>query len=89
MSALPKIRPISDMRIHQSEILEDLSKGPVILAQRSHAAAVLVSLDMWNELIERLEDAEDALAATEAQQNPGPSMSLEDYIAKRGDSVPA
>ena len=88
MSALPKIRPISDMRIHQAEILDDLSNGPVILAQRSHAAAVLVSFEMWNELIERLEDAEDALAAMEAQQNPGPSMTLEDYAIRRGESVP-
>jgi prevent-host-death family protein len=88
MAALPKVRPISDLRIRGSEVLEELSEGPVILALRGHAAAVLVSLDAWNRLIERLEDAEDALEVAEARQSPGPSVSLEEYMRRRGESVP-
>jgi PHD/YefM family antitoxin component YafN of YafNO toxin-antitoxin module len=60
MSALPTVRPISDVRTRQAEILEKIEEGPVILANRGHAAAVLLSLDAYNALIARLEDAEDA-----------------------------
>lgn len=37
-----------------------LDRGPVILAQRSRAAAVLVSAAQWDQLIRRVAEAEGA-----------------------------
>jgi PHD/YefM family antitoxin component YafN of YafNO toxin-antitoxin module len=88
VSVIPEIRPFSDLRIRQAEILEKLSEGPVVLAQRGRAAAVLVELEVWNRLIQRLEDLEDALEVIEARQNPEPAVSLEEYIARRDEVVP-
>jgi len=89
MTAIPRILPFSDLRIRQAEVLSMLSDEPIVLSQRGRPAAVLVSLEKWDELIARLEDAEDALDAIEAQRHPEPGMSLEEYIARRGLDVPA
>ena len=67
MSAIPKILPISDLRIRQAEVLEALSDEPLVLAQRGRPAAVLVSVERWNRLMERLELLEDSLEAAEIQ----------------------
>ncbi len=87
MSAIPKIVPFSDLRIRQAEVLEALTQGPVILAQRGRPSAVLVSIEKWNELIERLEEAEDTLEAIEVERNPEPGADLEEYLEKRGIDV--
>jgi len=65
MSAIPKILPLSDLRIRQGAVLEELAEGPVVLAQRGRPAAVLVSAERWNRLLERLEFLEDSLDAAE------------------------
>jgi prevent-host-death family protein len=88
MNAIPKILPFSDLRVRQSEVLDMLSDEPIVLAQRGRPAAVLVSVEAWNDLIERLEEAEDALDAIEAQRHPESAMELEEYMAKRGHGVP-
>ena len=89
MAALPTVRPISDLRIRQAEVLAELSEGPVILANRGHAAAVLVSLDMWNRLIERMEDAEDALDLIEARRISQGFVDFDDSLTKQASHVSA
>ena len=54
MGMVTEVLPISDLRHRQNEILASLQKGPVILTQRGRGAAVLLSLDEWNMLLERL-----------------------------------
>jgi PHD/YefM family antitoxin component YafN of YafNO toxin-antitoxin module len=49
-----RIVPVSDMAHKQQAVLEMADKEPVILAQRSKARAVLVSIQQWNELEARL-----------------------------------
>jgi prevent-host-death family protein len=86
---LPELVPISDLRTRQGEILAGLKEGPVILTQHSRAAAVLVSTDQYNRMVEMLEDLQDALDAKEARQNAEPAIGFEEYLAKRGASVSA
>jgi prevent-host-death family protein len=63
MDRVPTIAPISDMRLRQAEIVEKAKTGPVVLTERgSKPALVVVSPEMWNDLVERLEDLEDAVA---------------------------
>lgn len=68
MDAVPEMIPISKLRLVQNEVLRKLDNGPVVLAQRSKAAAVLVSPKQWNELLERLELLEDSLDAVEIKE---------------------
>lgn len=62
MEHVPQIVPISEMKLNQPEVMEKLVAGPVILAHRSKAAAVLVSVTQWDRMITYIEDLEDALA---------------------------
>ena len=68
MSAIPELVPISQLRLKQSEVLNRLAEGPVILTQHGQGSAVLVSIEQWNRMIETLEDFQDALDAALIQQ---------------------
>ncbi|MCB0111420.1 MAG: type II toxin-antitoxin system Phd/YefM family antitoxin [Caldilineaceae bacterium] len=61
MERVPQIVPISEMKLNQPEVMEKLEAGPVILANRSRAAAVLVSVEQWDRMVTYIEDLEDAL----------------------------
>lgn len=50
---------VSGFRSNYDAALKNLVKGPVFLLQRSSLAAILVSPQEWNALIERLEYLED------------------------------
>ncbi|NJN83439.1 MAG: type II toxin-antitoxin system Phd/YefM family antitoxin [Caldilineaceae bacterium] len=67
MNAVMQTIPISDLRFHQSEILDKLSTAPVVLTRQGRETAVLVSPQEWNSIVEQLEDLEDALAVAEAR----------------------
>jgi prevent-host-death family protein len=74
MSLIAEVAPISDLRHRQNEIIEALVEGPVILTQRGHGTAVLLSMEQWKrmmrqlgELWEVLEEAEDVRAVDEIE----------------------
>lgn len=83
IATIPEIRPFSDLRIRQHELVDQLADGPIVLSQRGRASAVLVSIEDWNVLVERLEELDDALALIEARQSPEPAISIDDYMAAR------
>jgi prevent-host-death family protein len=84
-----EVIPISELRKRQAEVLASLEKGPAILTQHGKGAAVLLSLDAYNRLLEELEDLQDAMDALEARQAPGERVSLDAYLSKREKRVPA
>ena len=88
MAAIPKIAPISDFRSRQNELLQQLAEGPLVLTQHGRAAAVLVSLEEWNQLIEQLEYLEDSLTALDASRDSTPTITFDQYLSKRGECVP-
>jgi prevent-host-death family protein len=74
MSLIAEVAPISDLRHRQNEIIEALVEGPVILTQRGHGTAVLLSMEQWKQMVrqleefgEALEDAEDARAVNDIE----------------------
>lgn len=87
MERVPELIPISDMRQRQVEILGLLASGPVVLTQHGRAAAVMLSPNEYNRLIEALEDFQDVADAAAARQEPG-ERDFDDYVAER-DRVPA
>lgn len=54
MEKIQQIVPVSDMSIKQTEVMKLLINGPVVLAQRSKPAAVLVSVEEWDRQAEEL-----------------------------------
>lgn len=54
MDTIQQIVPISDLKLHHAQVLGRLTKGPVVLAQRSRPRAVLVSIEEWNKRAEEL-----------------------------------
>ena len=57
--------PASSMRREQGEIFRQLEKSPILFTHHGSAAGVLVHPDLWNQLIELLEDKDDAAVAQE------------------------
>ena len=51
---VPQIEPVTRLARDHKEVFQLLKKGPVILAQHSKAAAVLVNVDTWNDTLRRL-----------------------------------
>ena len=89
MDRISEVVPISDLRHRQNEVLARLSEGVVILTQRGRDAAVMMSLERWNRLIEHLEFLEDGLDAVEikARVDAGeePTYSHEEVWAEIGE----
>jgi hypothetical protein len=48
--------PISDLKHRHLEVFKRLKQGPVILANRSQPAAVLVSPERWNAIVAYIDD---------------------------------
>ena len=67
MNTIPKLIPISKLRQTQSEVLEKLCDGPVVLTQHGKAIAIMVDPEQWNQLIEELEIWQDSFDALEAK----------------------
>ena len=49
MQLMPQTEAISNFKNHYDDVLAKLQKGPVLLIQRSQAAAVLVDPQEWND----------------------------------------
>lgn len=67
MERIQQFEPITHMQTKPTEILAMLDNGPVILAQRSKPAAVLVSVDYWDRTAAMLEDLLDTVDMLEEQ----------------------
>lgn len=88
MGAIPRLVPISELRLKQAEVLASLDEGPVVLTQHSKGAAVLMGIDYYNRLLATIEDLEDALDAVESRQDAD-SVPFDEYLSWRGERVPA
>jgi PHD/YefM family antitoxin component YafN of YafNO toxin-antitoxin module len=86
LSVVPKMIGVSELRLRQKEILEQLEDSPIVLAHRNRALAVLVPVDLWNSLLEELSDLRDAQIAderlAEARGDPSALRSLEEVRAE-------
>jgi prevent-host-death family protein len=90
MDIIPRITPISDLRHQPTKFLKMLLDGPVVLTQRGQAAAVLVSPNQWNSLIEQLEDALDTIEALKAKLSLAIGQAeLVDWAEVELETIPA
>lgn len=71
MSALmPTIVPISEAKPRLAALIDTSATEDVILTRRGHAAAVIVAADRYEQMLDRIEDLEDSLAAYETAGEP-------------------
>ena len=85
MSKTPKIIPISDLRQNASDVVKDISasKQPVFITQRGRAAAVMVSMQAYEESQHEL-DILRLLARGEKEIEAGAGYEL-DEVLKEAD----
>ena len=88
MNKIQQFEPITHIQTKPTEVLAMLEKGPVILAQRSRPAAVLVSVEEWDRIVDTLAERRftqrevEAILKSYRQQAAGePTISHEELKA--------
>jgi prevent-host-death family protein len=81
MAKTPKIIPISDLRKNASDVVKDISasKQPVFITQRGRAAAVMVSMEAYEESQHEL-DILRLLARGEKEIEAGAGYEFEEVL---------
>jgi PHD/YefM family antitoxin component YafN of YafNO toxin-antitoxin module len=67
MYPVPQMAAVSDLKHRHLEVFKRLKQGPVVLANRSQPAAVLVSPERWNAIIEYIDDLECGIEALQTE----------------------
>lgn len=80
-TTIPSLVPISEAKGRLSEIVRDCDDHNVLLMRHGRAAAVVISVRRYEELLERIEDLEDRLAVYERE---GVTVGLEQVKAELG-----
>jgi prevent-host-death family protein len=77
---------IAEVRPKLTQLVDEVSKGgqAYTIISGSRAKAVLMGVNEYNALIERLEDLEDIAEMNRAVRNPEPVMSWQKHAQKLG-----
>jgi PHD/YefM family antitoxin component YafN of YafNO toxin-antitoxin module len=89
MHLIPRTLPISDLRFKQTETLNELETGPVLLTRQGKAVAMLVSPEQWNSLIEVIEDLRLTLGDVQALKENELRSDFRDYLRTRSEQIAA
>lgn len=65
---------VADARKHLSDVIVRSKSGAVFIERRGQRAAVVVSPEQYERMLEALEDAEDVAAFDEAMAEEGPNI---------------
>ena len=84
MLILAQTEKISTLKTSYESVLAKLTKGPVLLMQRSKPAAVVVSVAEWERASRRLAELEEREMVRQRLQraNPTTDVSLEHFVAE-------
>ena len=82
MQIIPEVVPVSWLRNKHKDIFKQVEEGPILLAQHSKPAAVLVSVADWNAREKQLEILEARLKYLEIkrqfEENPPRLVSFDE-----------
>ena len=89
MPTVKDISTVTDLRVNTIALLEKVKKeGVRMIFQRSTPKAVLLSVEKYNKLLEKLEDYEDEMWArkllSKEKFEKGKGVSLEEIAKKNG-----
>jgi prevent-host-death family protein len=75
---------MAEARPKLTQLVEDVSSGgePFLIVSGSQVKAVLIGLDQYNDMVERLEDLSDGLILNQAEQEQEPTMPFAEHVAK-------
>ena len=75
---------ISEAKPKLTQLVEDVNAcgEPYLIVTASKVKAVLIGIDRYNDLIERLEDITDTVELLQAQIDNEPMISFEEHLAK-------
>lgn len=75
---------ISEARPRLTHLVDDVAKGgePCFIIANSEIKAVLLGIDDYNTLRERLEDLEDTIDILKAELEGEPTMAFEEHLEK-------
>ncbi|MFH0914491.1 MAG: type II toxin-antitoxin system Phd/YefM family antitoxin [Chloroflexota bacterium] len=83
---MSKIKSIgmAEARPRLTQLVEEVSKGgeSYLIVSGSRVKAVLIGIDRYNDMIERLEDLSDASELLQAELGQEPTMPLEEHLTK-------
>jgi prevent-host-death family protein len=75
---------MAEARPKLTQLVDDVSNGgePYLIISGSQVKAVLIGLEQYNDMVERLEDLSDAIQLTEAEQQDEQTMPFEEHLKK-------
>ena len=85
---------MAEARPRLTHIVEDVYTGgePYLIVSGSRVKAVLIGIERYNDMVERLEDLSDATSLLHAELHHEPTMPFAEHLAKSKElqsSVPA
>ena len=75
---------MAEARPRLTQLVDEVSNGggPYLIVSGSKVKAVLVGLNQYNDMIERLEDLSDAAELLQAEIDNEDTVSFEEHLAK-------
>ena len=75
---------MAEARPKLTQLVEEVSSGgePYIIVSSSRVKAVLIGIDQYNDMIERLEDLSDSVELLQAELDREPVMPFEEHLSK-------
>jgi prevent-host-death family protein len=79
---------MAEARPKLTQLVDEVSSGsePYLIVSGSHVKAVLVGINQYNDMVERLEDLSDATELLQAELDKEPTMSFETHLTKSGET---
>jgi prevent-host-death family protein len=75
---------MAEARPKLTQLVDEVSGGgePYLIVSGSQVKAVLMGLDQYNDMVERLEDLTDTAELLRAESEKEPTMSFEEHLNK-------
>jgi prevent-host-death family protein len=75
---------MAEARPKLTQLIEEVFTGgePYLIVSGSRVKAVLIGIERYNDMVERLEDLSDAAELLHAEINREPKMLFEEHLAK-------
>ena len=67
LTRMPQTASMQDIKNRTGEVTDHLAKGPVLLMNRATPQAVIISVEQWDTIVERIEDMQDAIITLQAE----------------------
>ncbi|GEM_PF-181146 len=75
---------MAEARPKLTQLVDEVSKSsqPYLIVSGSKVKAVLIGLNQYNDMLERLENVSDTAELHDSELNPEPSMQFEEHLAR-------